>query len=107
MTIRKSLVVGTAAVTLLAIASASGVVYAAPAEISPAATITLTGYPIMGVLAIDADRMYVSVWKYDADGSPTTGEVAVIDTWTNTVLSRIPVGVSPVNVSINPAGTRV
>ena len=107
MTIRTRLAVSAAVAVLLAAAAASGVAQAAPVNVEPSVTVALDGVPGWGVLSPDGSHLYVTVSNTAADGSQIAGEVDVVDTSTNSVTTRIPVGAIPMASSINATGTRL
>ena len=74
-----------------------------------AATVPVGLYPNGIVVTPDGSKVYVSeLWtessRYDRGGS---SEVSVVNTTTNTVTARIPVGHEPGALAVNPDGTQV
>lgn len=74
---------------------------------SPIAQIPLDGSAYTGSLSPDGDRLYVSADVLSATGETLPGLLDVIDTNSNTVTSRIPLGKWPGFPVLNQSGSRI
>jgi YVTN family beta-propeller protein len=74
---------------------------------APIAQIPLDGAAYTGALSPDGSRLYVSADVLDADGQTLPGLLDVIDTGTNTVTARIPLGKWPGFPIVSRNGSRV
>ena len=78
-----------------------------PATASPLTSIDVGGGSLGALVSPDGNQLYVSVDVQDANNQSIEGYVAFIDTESNTVISRVPVGVLPTRVATDPSGGRL
>lgn len=80
----------------------AGLIERLPRVLCPGRTLTAA---LLGLLLLTAHAAQAAPFAYIAH--PTSNQITVLDTATNTISATVPVGTSPFGVAVNSAGTQV
>jgi YVTN family beta-propeller protein len=78
-----------------------------PVAAAASTTIDVGGGSLGALVSPDGEQLYVPVDVHNESNQSIQGHVAFIDTETNTVTTRVPVGVLPTRITSDPGGSRL